>query len=46
MIGRKLNEDEDHHLVKTAEESGSHLMSSDVFHQTSEAFNKGIKKDE
>lgn len=46
MIGRKLRDDEDHHLVKTAEESGSHLMSSEVFHESGEKFKEGIKRNE
>lgn len=42
MIGRKLHEDDDHLLVKSAEESGSHLISSDIFHESGEKFTKGI----
>ena len=46
MIGRKLRDEDDHHLVKSAEESGSHLISSEIFHESGEKFSEGIKKNE
>ncbi len=43
MVGRKLREGEDHLLVNN---EGSHLITSEVFHESGEAFKEGVKRDE
>ena len=43
MVGRRLKDGEDHHLIDSA---GSHLITNEVFHESGEAFKEGIKKDE
>jgi hypothetical protein len=48
MIGRKLNEDNDYHLLNeiNADGNSSHIITSEVFNESREKFGKNTQKDE
>ena len=45
MIGRKVAEGEDNNLLELAN-GQQHMLSSAVYHESGEKFDKGVKKDE
>ncbi len=46
MVGRAVSEDEEHHHMLDHAAQGQHILSTDVFHESGEKFNKNITKDE
>jgi hypothetical protein len=46
MIGRKVSEDEESHHILDSTTNSQHVLSTDVFHESGEKFQKAIVRDE
>ena len=46
MIGRKVSEEEEQHHMLDLASNSQHILSTEVFHESGEKFNKAIIRDE